>query len=325
MLILSRREVEQLLDLDRLIDAVADAMVEVSAGTVSMPPRVAATADAGLLAAMPAYLPGAGALSTKLVSVFPSNAQRGVPTHQALIALFEPETGTPIAVMDGSSITAMRTAAGSALSARLLAREDASTLAIAGTGVQARSHGLLLPRVRPFARGLVAGRDRPKAERLAADLSDATGVPFEAASSFAEAAAAADVVCATTDAAQPVVLREWLRPGAHVTSVGFTAEGSEIDAALVAGSLVVVESRATSLAPFPAGAVDLAAAVRDGSLRADDVIEIGELVAGVRTGRTSDDQVTLYRSVGVAAQDAAAAALVLEAARAQGVGTEIRL
>src|SRR5262245_52800057 len=176
MLLLSRDDVERLLDLDRLIDAVADAMVEVSAGTVSMPPRVAAVVDKpeGLLAAMPAYLPGADALSTKLVSVFPDNARRAVPTHQALIAMFEPETGTPVAVMDGAYITAMRTAAGSALSARLLARQDASTLAIAGTGVQARSHGLLLPRVRGFARALVAGRDPAKAQRLAAELSDAT-------------------------------------------------------------------------------------------------------------------------------------------------------
>ena len=327
MLILSRDDVEHLLDLDRLIDAVADAMVELSAGTVSMPPRVAATVDRpeGLLAAMPAYLPGAGALTTKLVSVFPANPQRGIPSHQALLAAFDPETGTPVAVMDGEYITAMRTAAGSALSARLLARPDASTLAIVGTGVEARSHGVMLPRVRRFARGRVAGRSPEKAERLAADLSTATGVPFEAAGSFAAGVAGADVVCATTHAAEPVVRREWLAPGTHVTSVGFNAEGSEIDDALVSDSLVVVESRGASLAPFPAGATELANAIRDGSLGAEDVVEIGELVTGVRQGRTSDDQTTLYRSVGVAVQDAAAAALVLEAARTQGLGTDVPL
>jgi ornithine cyclodeaminase len=327
MLILGRGDVERLLDLDRLIDVVADAMVEVSAGTVSMPPRVAATVDKpeGLLAAMPVYLPGAAALTTKLVSVFPGNRRSGRPSHQAVIAMFEPETGTPVAVMDGEYVTAMRTAAGSALSARLLARADASTLAIAGTGVEARSHGVMLPRVRPFSRGVVAGRDAEKAERLAADLSKSTRLPFEAAASFAEAARAADVVCATTHAPEPVVRREWLRPGTHVTSVGFNPEGSEIDAALVSGSVVVVESRAASLAPFPAGAVELAAAIRDGSLRADEVVEIGEVVAGVRPGRTEDDQITLYRSVGVAAQDAAAAALVLEAARAEGAGRDVPL
>jgi ornithine cyclodeaminase/alanine dehydrogenase-like protein (mu-crystallin family) len=327
MLVLSRDDVERLLDLDRLIDAVADAMVEVSAGTVSMPPRVVASVDKpeGLLVAMPAYLPGAGALSTKLVSVFPGNRQRGRPSHQAVIAMFEPETGTPAALMDGEYITAMRTAAGSALSARLLARPGATTLAILGTGVEARSHGVMLPRVRTFARGLVAGRDPEKAERLAAALADATAAPFEPAASFAAAAGAADVVCATTHATEPVVRREWLQPGTHVTSVGFNAEGSEIDAALVSGSVVVVESRATSLAPFPAGAVELTAAIRDGSLRTDDVVEVGELVAGVRQGRTAEDQITLYKSVGVAVQDAAAAALVLDAARAQGAGTNVSL
>jgi ornithine cyclodeaminase len=327
MLILSRRDVERLLDLDRLIDVVADAMVEVSAGTVSMPPRVAASVDRpeGFLAAMPAYLPGAGALTTKLVSVFPANAQRGRPSHQALIAMFEPDTGTPVAVMDGKYLTAMRTAAGSALSARLLARADASTLAIVGTGVQAHSHGAMLPRVRGFARGVVAGRNRGRAERLAIDLSEVTGLPFEAVSSFADAVGAADVVCATTHSSEPVVRREWLPPGAHVTSVGFNPEGSEIDEALVSESLVVVESRATTLSPFPAGANELANAIREGRLHADDVVEIGELVAGVRDGRASDDQLTLYRSVGVAAQDAAAAALVLEAAREQGAGTDVPL
>ena len=327
MLVLSRADVERLLDLDRLIDAVADAMVEVSAGTVSMPPRVAASVDEpeGLLVAMPAYLPGAGALATKLVSVFPANRQHGRPSHQAVIVMFEPETGTPVAVMDGEYITAMRTAAGSALSARLLARPDASTLAIVGTGVEARSHGVMLPRVRTFSRGRVAGRDPRKAEKLAADLSEIAGLPFEAAASFAVAADGADVVCATTHASEPVVRREWLSPGTHVTAVGFNAAGSELDAALVAGSLVVVESRATSLAPFPAGANELADAVARGSLRAGDVVEIGELVAGVRQGRIADDQITLYRSVGVAVQDAAAAALVLEAARTQGVGTDVPL
>jgi ornithine cyclodeaminase/alanine dehydrogenase-like protein (mu-crystallin family) len=327
MLILRGDDVERLLDLDRLIDAVADAMMEVSAGTVSMPPRVAASVDRpeGLLVAMPAYLPGAGALSTKLVSVFPGNPHRGRPSHQALIAMFDPETGTPAALMDGEYITAMRTAAGSALSTRLLARTGASTLAILGTGVEARSHGMMLPRVRMFSRGRVAGRDPAKAEKLASDLAEATGVPFDASTSFADAVDGADVVCATTHAAEPVVRSAWLAPGSHVTSIGFNAEGSEIDAALVSCSMVVVESRVTSLAPFPAGAVELTAAIRDGTLRADEVVEIGELVAGVRTGRTAEDQITLYKSVGVAAQDAAAAALVLEAARVQGAGTDVSL
>jgi len=308
MLLLTRRDVEALLDPDRLIDAVADAMVDLSAGTAAMPPRVAAAVDGrdAFLAAMPAYLPGAGALTTKLVSVFPHNHDVGLPSHQALIVAFDPDTGTPTAVMDGTHITAMRTAAGSALSARLLARPDASVLAILGTGVQAGSHGLMLPRVRAFHEGRIAGRDPAKAAALAGRLSVATGVPFAPAASFEEAVDAAHVVCATTHSPEPVVRRAWLAPGAHVTSVSFHPDGGEIDADTVTSSLVVVASRAASLDPA-------------------DVVEIGEIVAGARAGRTSPEQLTLYKSVGVAVQDAAAAALVLEAALTSGAGANLPL
>jgi ornithine cyclodeaminase len=302
-------------------------MVELSAGTVSMPPRVAAavTDQEALLAAMPAYLPGAGALTTKLVSVFPHNHERGMPSHQAMIAAFDPMTGEPLAVMDGTYVTAMRTAAGSALSTRLLARPEASVLAIVGTGVQARSHGRMLPRVASFVEGRVAGRDAGKAAALAEELTAATGVPFAVAQSFEAAVHGADVVCATTNASEPVVRWEWLSPGTHVTSVGFRSEGGEVDPAVVTGSLVVVESRASSLAPFPAGANELAGPVRDGLLDPSDVVEIGEIAAKVRPGRTTPEQLTLYKSVGVAVQDAAAAALVLDAARTSGAGTNVRL
>src|SRR5438876_4604409 len=327
MLLLTRRDVEALLDPDRLIDAVADAMVDLSAGTAAMPPRVAAAVDGrdAFLAAMPAYLPGAGALTTKLVSVFPHNHDVGLPSHQALIVAFDPDTGTPTAVMDGTHITAMRTAAGSALSARLLARPDASVLAILGTGVQAGSHGLMLPRVRAFHEGRIAGRDPAKAAALAGRLSVATGVPFAPAASFEEAVDAAHVVCATTHSPEPVVRRAWLAPGAHVTSVSFHPDGGEIDADTVTSSLVVVASRAASLAPFPAGASELAGPIRDGLLDPADVVEIGEIVAGARAGRTSPEQLTLYKSVGVAVQDAAAAALVLEAALTSGAGANLPL
>jgi ornithine cyclodeaminase len=326
MLILSRADVEALLDLDRLIDAVADAMVELSAGAVSMPPRVAAAVagEEAFLAAMPAYLPGAGALTTKLVSVFPRNHARGMPSHQAVIAAFDPVKGEPLAIMDGTYITAMRTAAGSALSTRLLARPEASVLAIVGTGVQARSHGRMLPRVASFSEGRVAGRDAGKAAALADELSEATGVPFAAADSVERAVGGADVVCATTHAAEPVVLGRWLSPGTHVTSVGFHPDGGEVDQALVTDALVVVESRTSSLAPFPAGANELAGPVRDGLLDPSDVVEIGEIAAKDRPGRTTPEQLTLYKSVGVAVQDAAAVALVL-AAHTAGAGPNVPL
>ena len=156
MLVLSRAEVEELLDLDELIDALARAHVELSAGAASMPPRIAAFAGGdGLLGAMPAYLPSAG-LGCKLVSLFPHNVDR--PTHQAEIVIFDPENGTPAAVMDGTYITAMRTAAAAALATRVLAREDVRVLAILGTGVQSRAAQEMFPRVRDFAEIRVAGR-----------------------------------------------------------------------------------------------------------------------------------------------------------------------
>ena len=327
MLFLSRSDVERLLDLERLIDAVADAMKDLSAGHVSMPPRAAAmvASQDAFLGVMPAYLEGGGVLASKLVSVFPRNGAAGLPSHHAVVVVFDATTGAPEAVMDGEHITAMRTAACSALSARLLAREDASTLAILGTGVQGRSHGVMLPMVLSFSSGTVAGRDLAKAERLAGELTVATGVAFSGTSSFPEAVDGADVVCVATLAAEPVLRRAWLAPGAHVISVGVNPAGREVDEETVRDALVVVESREATLAPAPVGANDVAWPVRDGILNPADVIEIGELAAGIRTGRTSSEQLTLYKSAGVAVQDAAAAALVLAEARRQGAGTELTL
>jgi ornithine cyclodeaminase/alanine dehydrogenase-like protein (mu-crystallin family) len=322
MLVLSRRDVEAALDPDLLVTAVAAAMADLSAGTGSFPNRTGADVAevGGVLIAMPAYVAGAGALAAKLVAMFPQNAARGLPTHKAIVAAFDPETGTPEAVMDGEAVTAMRTAACSALSARLLAREDASVLAVLGTGVQARSHAELVRRARPIEEVRIAGRDTAKVAALAAELG---AVP---AASFEEAIAGADIVCACTHSAEPVVRGEWLDPGTHVTSVGFNPQGREIDAEALAGALVVVESRAAALAPYPAGSNDLLWPIRDGVFGADHVdTEIGELVSGAKPGRTRPDQVTIYKSVGVAAQDAAAAALVLRAARERGLGTEVEI
>ena len=313
MIYLSQREVEQLLDMDALIDALADAHRELSEGKASMPPRIAAFAERnGLLGAMPAYLPSAG-LTCKLVSLFPENRDRH--THQALIAVFDPTNGTPVALMDGTYITAMRTAAGSALATRLLAREEARVLAILGAGVQAWTHADALRRARPFVEIRVASRD-PK---RAAELADTLGL--EAAGSFEEAVRGADVVAATTHATDPIVLREWLSPGTHVNSVGANPAGrGEVDQEIVRDAAVVaVEFRESTLAPPPAGASEF----RDGA--PVEVVELGELVAGTKEGRTSPEQITLYKSVGVAVQDAAAAALVLAAARKKSVGREIQL
>jgi alanine dehydrogenase len=177
VLLLSRHEVEELLDVDALIDALAGAMVDLSAGRASAPNRVAARVDerGGFLAAMPGYTPSARALASKLVTLFPDNAASDLPSHQAVIAVFDPADGRPAALLDGTAITAIRTGAGSALATRLLARENAATLAILGTGVQARSHARAVTRVWSFEELRVAGRDRARAEALAQELAGELG------------------------------------------------------------------------------------------------------------------------------------------------------
>jgi ornithine cyclodeaminase/alanine dehydrogenase-like protein (mu-crystallin family) len=328
VLILSRHDVEALLDLDALVDALSSAMAGLSAGRVSMPARIAALVPEqdGLLAAMPAYLHDSKALAVKLVSVFPRNEKHGLASHQALIAVFDSATGALLAVMDGTAITAARTAAGSALATRLLARPEASVLAILGTGVQARAHARAIPRVRKIAEIRVMGRNSAKAEELAAEIAAELRIPARVVGSAEEGARGAEIICATTHSAEPVVCGAWLERGTHVNSVGLNPQGRELDGEAIKKSLVVVESRAAALAPFPSGSNDLAWAIRDGLISKEHIhAEVGELVSGARPGRTSPGQITLYKSVGVAVQDAAAAQLVLEAARRGGVGREIEI
>ncbi|MFE0193766.1 ornithine cyclodeaminase family protein [Streptomyces sp. NPDC058989] len=328
MLVLGRSQVEALLDMDTLIDGLASAMTDLSAGRASSPDRVAALVPErdGFLAAMPGRVPSAGVLMSKLVSVFPHNAGTALPTHQALIVVFDPDTGEPVALLDGTAVTAARTAACSALSARVLAREDASVLAVLGTGAQARSHAEAMCRVRPIRQIRVAGRSETKAAALAGELAAVLRLPVEAASTYAQALDGADIAAATTHATDPVIRRTWLTPGVHVTSVGFNPAGREIDDATIAEALVCVESRQAALAPFPAGSSDLLNPIRDGVITEAHVhAELGELLSGSKPGRSSRDQITLYKSVGVAVQDAAAAALVVAAARERSIGSEVRL
>jgi ornithine cyclodeaminase len=210
--------------------------------------------------------------------------------------------------MDGDAITAARTAAGSRLATRLLARGH--VLAVIGTGVQGAAHLTALRREQEWAEIRVWGRREERARDLAARHDAA---PF---ASVEEAVARADVVCIATPATEPVLLREWLAPGAHVNSVGYSTAGRELDPALVRDALVVVESRESALAPPPAGSTDLE--------EAQDALELGELVAG-RPGRTTPEQLTLYKSVGVAVEDDAAAALALRGAEERELGTVVEL
>jgi alanine dehydrogenase len=242
---------------------------------------------------MPGYVDGV--LAAKLVALFPGSE----PSHQALIAVFDANDGTPLAVMDGTHITAVRTGASSAVATRALAREDVRVLAVLGAGVQGRSHLDAVRRVRPFDEVRVASRNPEHAEALAREAGAAT------AGSFEEAVRGADVVCACTHSPEPVLRREWLAPGTHVCSVGASQEGPELDRETVTAGLLVVESR-LAFEPPPAGAHELE------GLDPETAVELGEVLSGAHPGRTSADEISVYKSMGHAVEDAAAAALVLE-------------
>jgi alanine dehydrogenase len=298
MLVLSQHDVARLLDIDLLLERLERAFVALSAGRASVPPRVAAfVPERGLLAAMPGYVDGV--LAAKLVALFPDHD----PSHQALIAVFDAGTGTPQAVMDGTHITAVRTGASSAVATRALAREDAGVLAVLGAGVQGRSHLDAVRRVREFDEVRVASRTYEHAQALA---DEAGAVAVE---SFEEAVRGADVVCCCTHASEPVLRRDWLEPGTHVCSVGASQEGPELDRETVSAGLLCVESR-VAFEPPPAGAFELQ------GLDPSSAVELGEMLAGTKLGRTNDEQITVYKSMGHAVEDAAAAALVLERATA---------
>jgi ornithine cyclodeaminase/thiomorpholine-carboxylate dehydrogenase len=304
-----------LLELEPLLDSLAEAFKNLSLGRASVPPRTAAMVpDAGLLAVMPAHLPGeAGGLEVKLVSVFPGNHARGLPSHQAVIALFDATTGSPMALMDGTHITAFRTAAASALATRVLAREDARTLAIIGAGVQGRSHLEALTRARDFTEVRIASRSRAHAEALASGHPGAVAAP-----DFESAIRGADIVCVCTDSEVPVIRFEWLEKGAHVNSVGSNVRGGELDAETCARGRLVVESR-VAFQPPPAGAHELQ------GLDPEAAAELGEVLLGTKPGRTSPSELTIYKSMGHAVEDAAAARLVFDRARREGAGRTVSL
>jgi ornithine cyclodeaminase/alanine dehydrogenase-like protein (mu-crystallin family) len=313
LLYLSREDVERLLDIDEMLEALGKALVAFSAGITIVPPRVGIrVSDVGLMGTMPGYIPGV-ALVVKLVSVFPGNHHHALPSHQGLIALFDESDGTPLAVLDGTYITAIRTGGTAAVATRALARSDAKVLAILGAGVQGRSHLETFPRVRDFDEIQIASRDHAKAASLASRHPRA-----RVAGSFEEAVRGADVVACCTDAREPVIRREWLKHGAHVSSVGGTF-GPEIDPATMAAGHVFVEWRGAATNPPPAGAHELQ------GLDAGKLTEVGEVLAGTRSGRTSEAEITVYKSTGHAIEDAATARLVYDRARAEGAGVTLPL
>ena len=312
LLYLSRAEVERLLDVDAMLDALASALAAYSSGAASAPPRIAVRVEHGLLGVMPGHLPGV-ALESKLVSVFPGNDEHGLPSHQGLIALFDEENGTPLALMDGTYITAIRTGGSAAVAARVLAREDARVLAILGAGAQGRSHLDTFPRIRDFEEIRIASRNLERANDLAAHHPRAHAVP-----SFEEAVRDADVVACCTDARAPILLREWLKDGVHVSAVGGTF-GPELDADTIRDARVFVEWRGAATSAPPAGAHELQ------GIDLARVTEVGEVIAGRKPGRTSADEITVYKSTGIAVEDAATARLVYDAAMKARAGKKLDL
>lgn len=312
LLYLSRADVEALLDVDAMLDALGSALVAYSTGKASAPPRTAVRLPHGMLGVMPGHVPGV-ALESKLVAVFPGNGDRGLPSHQALIGLFDEATGTPLAIMDGEYITAIRTGGTAAVAARTLAREDARVLAILGAGVQGWSHLETFPRIRDFEEIRIVSRNHERASDLAAHNPRA-----HVALSFEDAVRGADVVACCTDAREPILLREWLKPGVHVSAVGGTF-GPELDAETVAASSVFVEWRGAATNPPPAGAHELQ------GLDPAAVTEVGEVLAGLKPGRRSRAEITLYKSTGLAVEDAATAGLVYASALRERAGTRLPL
>jgi ornithine cyclodeaminase/alanine dehydrogenase-like protein (mu-crystallin family) len=249
---------------------------------------------------------------TKLLFVLNDNPSRGLDSHQGQVILADGETGELRALLDASAVTAIRTAAVSALATRLLACENASVLAIVGTGVQARKHLESIPLVRRIQRVLVAARTRDQAQRFVAEMSGTASVELSAADSVEAAVRASDVVVTVTDSPTPVIKREWLRPGTHVNAVGASRAATwEIDPRIFEDAIAFCDRRES----LEAEAGDYLQAVAKGFIpRVDAVGELGELVVGERKGRTSPDQITLFRSLGLAIEDLAAAEFIVERA-----------
>ncbi len=320
-LLLNRAELERLLDVESVIQAVERGFADYSDGKVQMTVRTAVrvTDPPGVLLLMPCSMTESRVLGTKLVSVYPQNPARGLPTIGALYVLSDYETGFPLAVMDAGFVTGLRTAAASAVATKYLARKDSLTLGIFGTGVQAEFHALAIPAVRAIERILVWGSSPDKTRQFAERMRARVPASVEAGDSL-EAVAGADIVVTGTTATQPLFPAQAVRDGAHVNGVGSHAPATrELDPALVARSTVVVDTYEAAFAE----AGDLLLAIEEGAIRREHVLaEMGEVVLGKKPGRQRADEVTLFKSCGVAFEDAVTAGLALQRARAEGVGTE---
>lgn len=328
VLVLGHAEVAEALPMGDCIEAMSDVLAAHARGELHQPLRSVAMppSSEGFMGLMPAHRGGDRPLfALKSVCVFPGNPARGLDAHQGTVTLFDGTTGEPTAVVDASAITAIRTAAVSAVATRLLALDDARRLAILGAGVQAASHLDAILAVRELEQVSVCSRTPERAERLARRGREAhPGVSIEVADSAERALRDAHVVVTATSSREPVLRREWLADGAHVNAIGASAPAfRELDTATIAACSLFADSRESLVNE----AGDYQLAVSEAVIAGPEHIraELGEVVAGLRAGRSDRDELTVFRSLGLAIEDLAAAEHAVENARSQGAGAEVEL
>ena len=325
LIVLSRADVEKLLDMPTCIGLMEAALASLARGEVIHPlrPVVPVPQTKNVFAVMPAYSAALKAFGTKIISVYPDNHGTALDSHQGLVVLFDGERGSPIAMMDAASITAIRTAAVSGVATKLLARKGATSVAILGAGVQARTHADAMLAARPFERVVLWARSRDKAERLAGELAKRHGATFEIASDVQSAVARADVVCTVTASREPVLRGEWVRPGTHVNAVGASLKTTrELDTGFVRRSRIFVDRRESALNE----AGDLLIPIQEGAITADAIVgELGELLTGKVKGRRDDGETTLFKSLGLAIEDLACARFLYDTASRTGAGSRVEL
>jgi len=303
---------------------MSDAFVSLAEGKVFQPLRtiVRPPGARGLLGLMPSYKDGTdAAFGIKVITVFPDNPQQGKDAHQGAVLLFNPETGELLALMNASAITAQRTAAASAVATDLLARKDASELAIIGAGVQARTHLRAMACVRSLKRVRVAARSAANARGMVEEMKAECNFELEAVESVKEAAAGAHIIVTATNSQVPVIQREWISAGTHINAIGTHSPASrEIDGATMAAAKIFVDRRESAVNESG----DFILAQQEGLITSDDIIgEIGDLITGAVTGRTDSNEITLFKSLGLAIEDVICAGYLLKAAQEKRVGTSV--
>jgi len=325
VLIVNQSEVARLLPMDACMEGMAAALKSVSLGESLLPLRqvILLPGKAGAFAAMPAYLAAPASVGLKSITVFPGNHGTELDSHQGAVLLFETERGRLLAVIDASSITAIRTAAVSGVATRLLARAGAGDLAVLGTGVQALKHLEAMSHARRLRRIRAWSRDPEHVRAFARRAAEALALEVEPARSAREAVEGADLVCTVTSSREPVLAGEWLSPGVHVNAVGASlASARELDTAAVVRSRLFVDRRESALNE----AGDFLIPRREGAVGDDHIRgELGDLLLGRGRGRLSEADVTVFKSLGLAVEDVAAARLIYDRALAAGAGTRVEL